>query len=438
MPVLLDTAYLVFLGVTIPWLLYRTLKTGRYRRGLFTKLTGRIAISRSPTAPRETAQRVWFHGVSVGEVHLLRQVVGRFRQVRPDCDCVISSTTDTGLDEARRCFPDLPVIAWPLDFSWAVSRALDTARPDLIVLAESELWPGMLVAARKRSIPVVVVNGRLSPRSMRRFRFFAPLARRLFRLVDRFAVQTAEYAENLTQFGVAPERITVTGSVKYDGVMTEGKNPKTTALRNLFAIHADNTVWVAGSTQAPEEEIALGIFQRLKPTHPNLRLIIVPRQRDRFHEVACLLRQAGVNFVRRSQIDGPVTAIDAIILLDTIGELSAAWGLADIAFVGGSLDGKRGGQNMIEPAAYGCAVTFGPHVWNFRHAVERLLAANAAVQVADKNELESAIGRLMADADERRRLGDNARVLVLSQQGATDRTVALLDHVLGRAVRRAA
>ena len=153
----LDLAYLLGLAAASPWLLYRSLTTGRYRRHPLARLFGAVYL------PPTKRPRAWFHGVSVGEIHLLRQVVAAFRKRHPDWECVISSTTDTGLDEARRCFPDLPVIVWPLDFSWAVKRALNIVKPRLLVLAEGELWPNMLRAAKARRIPVAVINGRLSP-----------------------------------------------------------------------------------------------------------------------------------------------------------------------------------------------------------------------------------------------------------------------------------
>jgi 3-deoxy-D-manno-octulosonic-acid transferase len=229
---------------------------------------------------------------------------------------------------------------------------------------------------------------------------------------------------------VAPSRVYVTGNVKYDGVEIDRGNSHTTHLRQLLAVQPDDLIWVAGSTQAPEEEIVLAIFQRLRQQFPTLRLALVPRQKDRFEPVAGVLQSMKQPFLRRSQIAEDHGTIPAtrfpVILIDTIGELGALWGLADVAFVGGSLDGRRGGQNMIEPAAFGAAVVFGPHVWNFRDAAARLVAAKAAVQVADAAALEAAVGRLLADRAERARLGAAARKFVASQQGATERTVALL------------
>jgi 3-deoxy-D-manno-octulosonic-acid transferase len=424
----LDALYLAFLFVLSPWFIYKALTTGKYRRGLWHKFSG-TAFERSGSAPC-----AWFHGVSVGEVHLLRQVVAAFRQRHPDWQCVISTTTDTGFDEARKHFPDLPVIFWPFDFSWAVRRALHRIRPSLVILAEGEMWPNFLLAAEQRGVPVAVINARMSPRSFGRYRHLGELARLLLTRVDLLAAQTPEYATHLRLLGAPAERVHVTGSVKYDGTSADRGNLKTQELRRLLSVNAEDLILIAGSTQAPEEEIALTIFRRLRPDFPRLRLILVPRQKDRFDEVAALLKRSGEPFARRSELH-PVAPSPRhpVTLIDTIGELGAIWGLADVAFVGGSLDGKRGGQNMIEPAAYGAAVLFGPHVWNFRDAAARLTAAHGALQVADAASLEVAVRRLLADEAERARMGAAARQFVKEQQGATERTLALLDDLLAGA-----
>jgi 3-deoxy-D-manno-octulosonic-acid transferase len=429
----LDIAYLTGLLTASPYLLYRAVMTGRYRRSPFARLFG--SVDMSPPKPKQP--RAWFHGVSVGEIHLLRHVVAAFRERHTDWECVVSSSTDTGLDEARRCFPDLPVIVWPLDFSWAVSRAIKRVQPRLLVLAEGELWPNMLRVAKRRGVTIAVINGRFSPRSARRYHRVSALARPMLQQVDLFAVQTEAYATTLKNLGVLRTKVAVTGSVKYDGLTGDRDRPQTRDLARLFGLASGDLVWVAGSTQAPEESLVLSIFQKLRRRHPKLRLILVPRQRDRFNEVAALVKKAGLPLVRRSDIQQPVTNPNAVILVDTLGELSAIWGLADLAFVGGSLDGKRGGQNMLEPAAYGCAVVFGPHVWNFRDAADRLVREGGALRVADADALDSAIQTLLIDTPKRRRLGATARKLVLSQQGATTRTLDALDYLIAPRVAKA-
>ena len=430
----LNGCYVAALLLLSPWLLYKTITTGKYRRGLRAKLFGTsYRVTPSPLHPYNAAGSpvAWFHGVSVGEIHLLRQVVARFRQLHPEWDCVVSTTTDTGYDEARRRFPDLPVIFWPFDLSWALERTLDAVNPSLVVLAEGELWPNFLLAARRRGIRVAVINARLSPRSARNYRWFGKPVRRLLKAIDLIAVQTEAYAEQFAAIGANPESIHVTGSVKYDGVATDRQNPQTLALRRLLNVQANDIIWIAGSTQAPEEEHVLDSFQRLRADHPQLRLFLVPRQRERFEEVANLLQRSGLLFLRRSELNTPVRDRSAVVLVDTIGELGALWGLADVAFVGGSLDGKRGGQNMIEPAAYGAAVVFGPHVWNVRDTALRLVECEGAIQVSDARMLEAVVKRLLSDPSERQRLGADAQQFVLSQQGATERTMECIDRLLG-------
>jgi 3-deoxy-D-manno-octulosonic-acid transferase len=416
---LLDYIYLFVLSLLSPWLLYRALRTGRYRRGLGDKLFG---LRKSPSKGA-----VWFHGVSVGEIHLLRQVIAAFRRCYPGITCVLSTTTDTGYDEARRCFPDLFVFYYPFDFSWAVRRSLHVLSPRLIVLAEAELWPNFLMAARRQGAPVAVINGRMSPRSLRRYQRIKPLSRWLFGQIDMLLMQTEDYARAVRLLGVQPERIAVTGNIKFDGVLMDRRNPRTDHLRDILKVKDDELIWIAGSTQAPEEEIVLHIWRNLRSDHPNLRLFLVPRHKERFEEVAHLLTQSGVDFARRSS-DADLSK--PVVLVDSMGELGPLWGLADVAFVGGSLDGRRGGQNMIDPAAFGAAVVFGPYVWNFADTAARLIDAHAACQVANTGQLQSIIRTLLEDVEERHRLGAAARAFVQQQQGATEQTITLLGQLL--------
>jgi 3-deoxy-D-manno-octulosonic-acid transferase len=465
---LLDLIYLLALAALMPWLIWRSVTTGRYRSGLAAKLFGHVNFANPEKKPV-----AWFHAVSVGEVNLLATLVPAFHMRHPDWLIVVSATTDTGLAEARQRFAGLTVIPWPIDFSWAVAAALDAIQPSVIVLTESELWPSFLRAAKHRNIPAIVVNARMSPRSFSRLKRIAALARRwLFGSIARFAVQEQEYADRLRQLGVPVTKLVVTGSVKYDGAMKERNTPNTAMLRKLLACEPSHmsphpptpspggrggedllplsprerglggegalpgdenqpVIWLAGSTHAPEESVVLSVFTQLREKFPHLHLILVPRHPDRFEEVARLVEQSGLPFVRRSRITEPLAEMPAVIVLDSVGELGAAWGLADVGFTGGSLDGKRGGQSMIEPAGYGVPCVFGPHVWNFKDAAKRLVEVGGAVMVSDAVGLEIELMKLVADPELRARMGIAARELVHRQQGATARTLDAIDALLG-------
>ncbi|WP_020468193.1 3-deoxy-D-manno-octulosonic acid transferase [Zavarzinella formosa] len=426
MPVLLNFLYLAVIGLLMPALAVRSWKTGRYRRYLRDKYLG---LERSPV--NGDAPVAWFHGVSVGEVNLLKIVTEGFRKRHPNWRIIVSSTTDTGLAEARKHFGEGAVIPYPFDFSWAVDRTLKMIKPRFIALAESELWPNFLYVAKRHRVPVIVLNGRMSPRTFSRYAKVAGLARGLmFGRVSRFLMQSERFADHLRQLGVPNDRVRVTGSVKYDGVLADRYHPKVAELRRLFTIQPDDIIWVAGSTHAPEEQIVTEIYARLKSRFPKLRLIIVPRSPDRFDEVAGIIRQANLTCERRREMTGPVSDPAAVILGDTMGELGAIWALATIGFTGGSLNDQRGGQSMIEPAGLGVPVMFGPHTWNFKDAVAGLLEVGGAIRLTDGAELEQKMAELIADPKRRTGIGEAAREFVLRQQGATTRTLDEIDDLL--------
>jgi 3-deoxy-D-manno-octulosonic-acid transferase len=278
-------------------------------------------------------------------------------------------------------------------------------------------------------VRLAIINGRMSPRSAARYTRFRWLAQRLFGHLDLVAAQSEEYRRHFESLGAM--RAVTTGNVKYDGVQGNRDNPRTGAMRELFGIRPAEIVWVAGSTQDPEERVCLDIYAKARKSCPNLRLVIVPRHRERFDEVAVLLERSCLPFARRSGLRaGIAVPPGAVILGDSMGELGAIWGLADIAYVGGSLDGKRGGQNMIEPAAYGAAVLFGPHTWNFKDTVTSLLKQGAAIEVRDDAAMAAEVERLISDRARREQLGEAARRFVLSQQGATARTLDLLAELM--------
>ena len=420
---------LVYLGILLlfsPMLLYRSLRYGKYRRGFREKFLGRIPrrwrVSRS--RPEQPSKKVvWFHAVSVGEVKLLKPLLQKISETQPDWCCAISTTSKTGMDLAKQMFgKDWTVFYCPLDFSWAVDKALQRLKPDMLVLVEQELWPNLIETAKKRGVKLAIVNGRFGDGGYKRYLWIRRVITPLLRQFDLIAPQNELYAGWFRRLGVSSEVIGITGSIKFDGANTDRNNPETERLRHLAGISEQDIVFLAGSTQHPEESFAVECYEHLKKDFPNLRLIIVPRHPERFAEVSAMLDSKEIHWERRSTL-GRKSA--RILLVDTVGELGGWWGTATIAFVGGSM-GKRGGQNMIEPAAYGAAVCFGPNTKNFRDIVDMMCRDNAAQVVHDRREMEQFVRRCLEDPDYAKQLGNNAQCLVQRQVGATQKTLELL------------
>ncbi len=409
--------------------------TGKYRQGLLDRFLGSLP-ERQGTGPC-----IWIHAVSVGEVQVAATVVQNLRHRWPAVQIVVTCATQAGLRLAQSRFAadhaDLVALA-PLDFTWAIRRAIGRIRPDLLLLIELEIWPNWIRQMRSCGVPVAVINGRLSPRSFRGYRRIRSLIRSTFAKLDLVAAQDNTYATRFAQLGTPAERIHVTGSIKFDGAESNRNHPRILELRQRAQIQAEDRVWVVGSTQAPEEKIAIQIFRELQPLHPRLRLVLVPRHPERFTEVAGILNESGLRWDRWTQLSRPsglaskafANESTRILLVDAVGDLRFWWGTAEVAFVGGSLS-RRGGQNMIEPAAYGAALCFGPNTVNFRDVVEQLLAARAAVVVRDEASLKEFVDKCMSHPELVEQMGTLAKEVVERHRGATEQTMLLLEHLTG-------
>ena len=423
----LNIAYAAALTAVSPLVLHRMIRHGRYRRGIGQKLLG--LSSEQAAQIRGNAERtIWLHAVSVGEVNLLPELVRRLEKQHPEIALAISSSTDTGFDLARKHFGDERVFFCPLDFSWAVRRTLKNLRCEQLVLAELELWPNLIRCAQDANCSVRVINGRLSQTSAARYQQFAKVLRPTFKRLNAVGCQDALAAERFVDCGVAPENVTVTGSLKFDNAPRSRDTTEVNERINWSGIDPWHRVWCFGSTQAGEEAMALRVYQSLRSKHPELRLILVPRHVERFEEVASLIQSQGLSAVRRSSNDSQYAdqwESEEVILIDTIGELRHWWGVGQIATVGGSF-GDRGGQNMLEPAGYGCAVSFGPNTKNFDTIAKQLIAADAAVRVADEAELKQFVSRCLTDIPAADSLGQSARDLVNQHRGAYQKTLEML------------
>ncbi len=417
-----NAIYLAALCFSLPWIFYRVAFLAKGRRGWRQRLFGRIPAldSDRPT--------VWFHAVSVGELQLLVPLIKRLSQLRPEWQVAISTATDSGYLLAQQRFAAHTVFFAPLDFSWAVRRVLRRLQPRLIVLAELELWPNLLSIAKQQEVPVIVINGRMGDRSFRRYRCLPGFTKSMLRSLAKISAQNNEYAVRFVALGAEPLRVTISGNIKFDGAFNPDYVQLGRRLRETFQFRDGDVVLVAGSTQPEEDEMVVEAFAAVRAQYPQLRLVVVPRHMHNVPPLIERLQSMGETYVCRSHVNGGF-AVDPmlrpIVVVDVVGELAGWWQVADLAYVGGSM-GKRGGQNMIEPAAARCAVSFGPRTENFRDVVSMLLAGHAAMVVHDRAELEAFMVRAIVDERWRKSMGSAAQRIVAEQQGATDRTCQLI------------
>ena len=425
---LLNLAYGIGVVLTGPIWLARLVRHGKYRRDWGQRL-GR--------SPRRYGLQplIWVHGVSVGEVNAARELVAEIHSQLPDFRVAVSSTTDTGLAAAERNFaPEHVVFRYPLDLTFSVAAALNRMSPAMVVLIEGDVWPNLVRACRRREIPVVVVNGRIGPRKgYPRYRLVRPLAARLFNGLAAIGVQHETYAELFRSLGVKDEKLHLTGMMKYDTAEMGDSVPGQDALADAVGIAPDVPLLVAGGTGGGEEEMMLEAYGRLRQASAGaIRLAVVPRKPERFDEVARLINRRGFALVRRSECPdgGTLEPSQAVILGDTMGDLRKFYALASCVFVGRSLV-PMGGSDMIEAAALGKCVCFGPHTFNFPQA-ESMVQAGCARRVSDIEELTAAFEDWLENSRVAAEMGKQAQEFVRSQQGATRRNVQMICRILGR------
>lgn len=418
--------YSVLLGagmlLSLPYWLFQMLRHGKYRAGLAERLgrvPARLGISAAPSSPPPV---IWVHAVSVGEVLAVRGLIEEVRMRFPRHRVVVTTTTDTGQALARKRFGQENVFYFPMDFAFAVRPYLQALRPQLVVIAETEFWPNFLRLARHSGAAIAVVNARISDRSRPNYLRFRWAIRRALANVDLFLAQTQEDADRLASIGAEPGRVKVTGNLKFD-IRPPEPPPLVERLRRSLAGTGAGPVLVCGSTVEGEEPLLLKALENVRVAHPQAAMILAPRHPERFDSVAMLLGQMGIPSWRRSRWNGE-PLMGAVLLVDTIGELSALYSLADVAFVGGSLV-PRGGHNIIEPAQYGVAIVVGNHTENFRDIVG-LFQARDAVRIVGPADLPLVFMELLANTAERLALGQRAAETMKSQTGATLRTVEAL------------
>jgi 3-deoxy-D-manno-octulosonic-acid transferase len=422
MYVLYSTLLSAVLILSLPYWIYQMLRHGKYGTGFFQRF-GRVP----PYLSHSGQPTIWIHAVSVGEVLAVSGLVEQLRVRLPRHRIVVSTTTDTGQKLARDRFGADHVFYFPIDLGFAIRPYLDALRPKLIVIAETEFWPNFLRLAKRAGARIAVVNARISDRSWRGYRRLHWWLPKVMENVDLFLAQTEEDSRRLVDIGAPVSRVAVTGNLKFD-LQPTPPPPVVANLRDSFQATGASPILVFGSTADDEEErMLLQAFQSILASHSHATIILAPRHPERFAAVATLLESLGIHFLRRSLWSGEPLA-GGVLLLDTIGELSAIYGLADIAFVGGSLVPK-GGHNIIEPARHGIAIVVGNHTENFRDIIS-LFQSRDALRVVGPAELPLVLMELISNEAERRALGQRAAETLRSQSGASEKTVTALEKLL--------
>lgn len=413
-----DLIWAVAIIALSPWWICRGIVDPRFRR----MAAERLGFGLAELGPSGDRPRVLVHGVSVGEVKASQSLVAAMRE---EAEVVISASTDTGMQVARQLYPDLEVVRFPLDPRPLVARFFRRVRPDRVVLMELEIWPNFLRVANRRGIPVAIVNGRITRGSFRNYlRFRSTLPQ--FNRISLFAAQDEAYAERFSILARSDERAFVTGNVKVDGLRT-GPVPRDEAFDDLLRLtgaRPGQVVLVAGSTHDPEE---VAVYRAFEEADPEARIVLVPRHPERAPAIIEALAAEGTRAQRLTEIRAGNEDPDASLplVVDTIGELERIYGLATIVFVGGSLV-PHGGHNMLEPAAQGLPVVYGPHVENFPHEAHILEEAGGARRVSDADDLARTVAMLLSGSEARERMAHAGIGAVEAQKGATERTLSLL------------
>lgn len=427
-----DIAYGLGIGLTAPFWLVKSAT----RRKFFTAFSQRMG--RGVPAREADAPAVMIHAVSLGEINATRSLVDALRQSKRGLHFIISTTTETGFTRGQEIYggkPDVTLVRYPLDFSPSVNRLLDALRPDVVALMELEVWPNFLRKCRRRGVPVVLVNGRLTQQSFRRYKLLKMLVPGMFARLAAICAQDQTYANRFIALGAPADRVSVTGTMKFDTAKISDTVAGADELgEDVHVYPGRELIWVCGSTGPGEEKLVLAEYRKLLAKYSRLRLVIVPRKPERFDEVADLIREMKFRCVRRSRYTHPPEGpLPPVILGDTIGELRKFYALADVVFVGRTLldlGDRQHGSDMLEPAALGKPVIVGPHTGNFAEPMNALKAADAVVEVTDAETLGTAVLAVLAKPEEAKAMARRAQEVIIKGQGATAKHARVILNAL--------
>ncbi|MCF6435869.1 lipid IV(A) 3-deoxy-D-manno-octulosonic acid transferase [Pseudoalteromonas sp. MMG022] len=402
-------------------LLYLYVVRGKKNTGYKQHFAERLGIY---DTQRVVKQPVVFHCASVGEVLAATPLIKRFIQTHPSESVMVTCNTPTGRAQISQSIGhDIAICYLPIDFYFASKRFIKRFQPKLLVVLETELWPNVFTHAKQANCSVCVINARLSEKSFRGYQKFPNISRWIMASIDALASHNEQDAQRFIALGLTEEKVTVTGSIKFD---IQPNDADIKAAKQLKAEFSGRPIWVAGSTHPNEHEHVLAAHKQVLQSHPDALLIIAPRHPEQFDKVAALLASSGLTYCRRSQT---FDRQSQVLLADTLGELKMLFGCADIAYIGGSLI-ARGGHNPLEAAAFAVPVLSGPHTYNFAHIYPELLTLKGATTVASQEQLAQRVCALLTDESQRQKQGQLALQCLKQNQGAVEKTLDLLNRQL--------
>ncbi|MBF0193659.1 MAG: 3-deoxy-D-manno-octulosonic acid transferase [Magnetococcales bacterium] len=414
----------------LPILLWKYFSTAKYKGTIRQRFGFDL-----PTLPnKNNSKTIWLHAVSVGETLGAKGVVEKLKQQFPNHDIVLSTVTKTGQQVAKDKLSGVAATFYlPIDLPWVVNRVVAEIQPRFFVVMETELWPNLFHALEKKNIPVITINGRLSPSSFKNYARFSFFMKKFLNPVKLFAMQSAMDAQRMATIGGDSKKIVNTGNLKFDQAVKTA-SPEEMELLAQKLPHPKGQVWIAASTHPSEEEIVLAVFARLLKKFPTLKLILVPRHPERGNKIAEMIKKSNWSYTTIAEIDDNKEGKDwlnPILLVDKVGWLTRLYGYAKVAYIGGSLI-PHGGQNMLEAAAWSIPPVFGPSTYNFQEASRQIIEADGGVMITDTNTLYSAIADLLQNEEKCKKMGKNAQQVVEENTGALDRTMNAIINTINK------
>lgn len=412
--------------LTSPFLIYKVITKEKHRKGLKQKL-GMLQIGFAE------GKRIHIHAVSVGEVQAITPFVKELKKRHPEVEIIFSTVTPTGNELARKRLPEADhIIYFPFDLPWIVHKVVNMIRPHIYISVETEIWPNFLRRIKLSGAKSIVINGRISPHTFKGYSLIRPFMKRVLANVDLFCMQSDEDARRIISIGAPDKAVTVTGNMKYDQKFIEISKDEMQRKMDFFGISSNDRLIIAGSTHRGEDEIIIDSFKECLNSNKMIRLIIVPRHPERAGEIEKLVKDKGLNVLRRTKLKESVKNMitnNTIVIVDTIGELSTLYSIASVVIIGGSFI-PHGGQNPLEAIYYKKPVVFGQHMFNFREITEEILKAGAGIQVEKNEELSGILKGLLTDPQRQRAMGEKGYQIIEKNKGAMERNLAAVEKFL--------